>query len=77
MQVVKEQVGSSQHLTPREVTRDLIAVMEMMRRDDALRFLDIIHQREFVATRQASNPDELTPQNEIIDDDSSFAGFTL
>lgn len=77
MQVITEQVGSSQYLTPREIARDQIAVMEMMRRNDALRFLDIIHQREFVATRQVSNPEELTPHNEIIDDDSSFAGFTL
>lgn len=77
MEVVTEQLGSAQQLTPREITRDLIAVMEMMRRDNTLTFSDIIYKREFVASRQQANPDELTPQNEIVDDDSSFAGFTL
>lgn len=77
MEVVTERVGSMQQLTPREITRDFIAVMEMMRRDSALTFLDIVHQRDFVISHQQANPEELTPQNEIIDDDSSFASFTL
>lgn len=51
--------------------------MEMMRRNDTLIFGDLIHHEGFVASRQQGNPDELTPQNEIIDDDSSFASFTL
>lgn len=77
MEVVTAQLGSAQQLTTREITRDLIAVMEIMRRDNALTFPDIIHKRDFVASRQQANPDELTPHNEIIDVDSSFAGFTL
>jgi hypothetical protein len=77
MEIVTAQVGSAQQLTPREITRDLIAVMEMMRRDSSITFSDIIHKRDFVVSHQQSNPDELTPQNEIVDDDSSFAGFTL
>lgn len=77
MQVVTAQVGSAQQLTPREITRDLIAVMEILRRDNTLAFSDIIHTRDFVASRQQANPDELTPQNEIIDNDSTFVGFTL
>lgn len=77
MQIVAAQVGSAQQLTPREVTRDLIAIMEIMRRDNTTTFSDIIHKRDFVASRQQPNPDELTTQNEIIDGDSSFAGFTL
>ncbi len=77
MEIVTAQVGSAQQLTPREITRDLIAVMEMMRRDSTITFSDIIHNRDFVVSHQQSNPDELTPQNEIVDDDSSFAGFTL
>lgn len=78
MEVVTAQIGSAQHLTPREITRDLIAVMEMMRRDPTLTFTDIIGKQDFVASRQQANPDELTPQNEIDDDDaSSFANFTL
>ncbi len=71
------QVGAAQYLTPREITRDLIAIMEMMRRDSTLTFSNIIHRRDFVVSRQQTNPDELTPQNEIIDDDPSFASFTL
>jgi hypothetical protein len=77
MEVVTAQIGSAQQLTPREITRDLIAVMEMMRRDSAITFADIIYKRDFVASQQQENPDELTPQNEIIDDDAAFAGFTL
>ena len=77
MEVVTAQLGSAQQLTPREITRDLITVMEMMRRDNTLTFSDIIHKREFVVSRQQINPEVLTPQNEIIDDDSTFAGFTL
>jgi hypothetical protein len=77
MEVVTAQIGAAQQLTPREITRDLIAIMEMMRRDSTLTFADIIDKREFVVSRQQTNPDELTPQNEIIDDDSSFASFTL
>lgn len=77
MEVVTAQLGSAQQLTPREITRDLIAVMEMIRRDNTLTFSDIIHKREFVVSRQQINPEVLTPQNEIIDDDSPFAGFTL
>ncbi|BCL83772.1 biotin carboxylase [Ktedonobacteria bacterium brp13] len=78
MAVITAQIGASKQLTPREIARDLIAVMEMMRRDSAATFSDIIHKREFAVSLQQSNPDELTPQNEIFDDDdSSFAGFTL
>jgi hypothetical protein len=77
MEVVTAQIGSAQQLTPREITRDLIAVMEMMRRDTTLTLAAIIDKREFAVSRQHTNPDELTPQNEIIDDDSSFANFTL
>jgi hypothetical protein len=77
MEIVTAQVGSAQQLTPREITRDLIDVMEMMRRDSSITFSDIIHKRDFVVSHQQSNPEELTPQNEIVDDDSSFAGFTL
>lgn len=77
MEIVTAQLGSMQQLTPREIARDLIAVMEMMRRDNKLSFSDIVHTGDFVASRQQANPDELTPQNEIIDDDSSFARFTL
>jgi hypothetical protein len=69
MEIVTAQVGSTQQLTPREITRDLIAVMEMMRHDSTLAFAHIIHKRDFVASHQQSNPDELTPQNEIIDED--------
>ncbi len=77
MEVVTAQVGSAQQLTPREITRDLIEVMEMMRRDTTLTFASIIDKHDFAVSRQQTNPDELTPQNEIIDDDSSFASFTL
>jgi hypothetical protein len=77
MEVVTAQIGSVQQLTPREVTRDLIDVMEIMRRDSAISFPDIIYKRDFVISQQQANPEELTPQNEINDDDSSFASFNL
>lgn len=77
MEVVTAQVGATRLLTPREVTRDLIAIMEMMRRDSTLTFADIIQRRDFVVSQQKVNPDELTPQDESVDDDSSFASFTL
>lgn len=76
MEVVTAQIGSAQQLTPREITRDLIAIMELMRRDSAVTFTDIIYKRDFIVSRQQENPDELTPQNEITDD-AFFAGFTL
>jgi energy-coupling factor transporter ATP-binding protein EcfA2 len=77
MEVVTAQIGAELHLTPREITRDLIAVMEMMRHNSKATFTDLLNKGDFVASSQRVNPDELTPQNEIIDDDSSFAGFTL
>lgn len=77
MEIVMAQVGAAQMMTPREITRDLIAVMEMMRHNSRLTFSKIIRARDFVASRQRENPEELTPQTEIIDDDTSFAGFTL
>ncbi|HEY3992461.1 MAG TPA: ATP-binding protein [Ktedonobacteraceae bacterium] len=77
MEVVIAQIGSAQQLTPREIARDLIAVLEMMRHDSTLTFADIVQKHDFVAAHQQTNPDELTPQNEIIDDDTSFASFTL
>lgn len=77
MEVVTAQLGSARFLTPREVTRDLLAVMELLRRDSALTFSSLIHGHTFVASRQQANPEELTPHNEIRDDDTSFAGFTL
>lgn len=77
MGVVTERLGSAQQLTPREVTRDLLAVLEMLRRDASLKFADIVQSRDFVVSHQEANPEELTAQNEINDDDSSFASFTL
>lgn len=77
MQVVTAQVGSAQQLTPREISRDLIEVLELLRRDTTLTFSEVIHKSDFVASRQHENPDELTPQTEIVDDNTSFAAFTL
>jgi len=77
MGVATERLGSAQQLTPREITRDLLAVLEMLRRDSSLKFADIVQSRDFVVSRQGANPEELTAQNEISDDDSSFASFTL
>ena len=73
MEVVTVQMGSEQQLTPREITRDLIAVMEMMRHDSMLTFSNIIRKRDFIASHSQANPEELTPQNEIVDNDATFA----
>ena len=69
MEAVSARIGSAQHLTPRECARDFIAVMEMMRQDAGSTFANIIHGEGFVASHQTENPEELTQQSAIDDDD--------
>jgi hypothetical protein len=77
MEVVMSRLGAAQLLTPRELSRDFIAIMEMLRNDPEATFLGIIEGDALKVSRQGANPEELTPQTEIQDEDAPFAGFTL
>lgn len=77
MEVVMNKLGSAQLLTPRELSRDFIAVMEMLRNDPAATFLGIIEGDAWVVSHQGANPEELTSETEIKDEENPFAGFTL
>ncbi len=71
-------LGADQFLTPREVVRDFIAVLNLLYQNPDQTFASIVGGIEM--SRQTADPEALTPETEIRDDDepsSPYATFKL
>jgi hypothetical protein len=80
LNAVRKRLGAEQMLTPREVVRDFIAILNILHQNLDQSFSSIVGGEGFQPTRAGSNPEALTPENEIIDEDdgaSPYKSFEL
>lgn len=68
MQVIASRIGADQLLTPREVVRDFITVLNLLRQNPDITFEELIGSDAFKPTLE-QDPD--------VDEDGDFAEFTL
>jgi hypothetical protein len=59
MQVVQDRLGGDTLLTPREVVRDFLSVLNILHQNPMLNFEVLVHGPEFKPTRVGPNPDEI------------------
>jgi len=81
MTEVLTRLGTEQMLTPREVVRDFVTLLNLLHQNPALSFDALVSSEEFQVTTFAADPEALTPENEIHDTpeevSTSFAAFRL
>ena len=68
LQAIANRIGADQLLTPREVVRDFISVLNLLRQNKEVAFIDIIGGKEFQPSVE-SDPN--------VDDEGDFAEFSL
>lgn len=66
-QEVTSRLGAKELLTPREVVRDFIEVLNLLQQNPEISFSQLIHSAEFKPTAPSKDPDI----------DPTFAEFTL
>jgi hypothetical protein len=69
LQVVHDRLGADVLLTPREVVRDFLAVLNIIRQNPGTKFEELIQARDFEPTKPGADPDEGPA--------GSYAEFTL
>ena len=81
MTEIANRLGADQMLTPREVVRDFITVLNLLHQNPGQTLPAIIGRPDFQPTRQSYDPDTLSPETEIRDDEpdkqSPYAGFEV
>lgn len=60
MQVVYSGLGADQLLTPREVTRDYLGLLNILQQDSSAKFDTLVQADGFMVQAPANNPDELS-----------------
>ncbi|MBL8130765.1 MAG: ATP-binding protein [Anaerolineae bacterium] len=73
MNVLRKRVGADQLLTPREIVRDFLAILNLMQQNTGLTFSGALNDATFTAP-PASDPEALTAANEINDEDTPPSG---
>lgn len=66
---VVNRLGAKELLTPREVVRDFISVLNILQQNPQITFKELSHSSNFQQSRVGKNPD--------VDENSEFAEFTL
>lgn len=77
---IRARLGASQLLTPREVVRDFLAVLNILRQNPDKSFTDLVGSGEFKPTVASFDPELLTSETEIHDEDngnSPYKSFEL
>jgi hypothetical protein len=79
MQEVADRVGAEQLLTPREIVRDFIAILNILQQNPEQTFASVLGHADFQPSTPSTDPELLTPQTEIHDetDASPFASFRI
>lgn len=83
MTEVVNRLGAEQLLTPREVIRDFVAVLNLLQQNPGLAFENVIADPGFVFTPAGADPEALSAESEIRDPSdgpdtaSPFANFRL
>jgi len=79
MNEILTRLGAEQMLTPREVVRDFIAVLNILQQNPEITFENLVSSDDFQISTVSDDPEVLTPANEIHDDvsETAFANFQL
>lgn len=81
LKYVYERVGADQLLTPRELIRDFIAVLNILDQNPGQNFEQVVFGSNFEFSSPTIDTEALTPENEIHDEpdnsDSPFASFQI
>jgi len=74
-------LGADELLTPREVVRDFIGILNILQQNPGQTFETVVGGDTFVPTKASADPERLTPETEIRDDDidsaSPYKSFSL
>ncbi|MCB9452382.1 MAG: ATP-binding protein [Anaerolineaceae bacterium] len=70
---VRKRLGADQLITPREIVRDFIAVLNILQQNPELTFDSLISGEDFKPTRSSGDPEALTPETEISDDGNDIS----
>jgi len=68
---VRKHLGADQLITPREIVRDFIAVLNIMQQNPGVTFDNLVMGKDFKPTYSVSDPEALTPETEIVDDQNN------
>jgi len=77
---VHKRLGADQLMTPREAVRDFISILNLIQQNAHVTFENIIGGSNFVPSRPDADPESLTPETEIIDEDrpaSPYKSFDI
>lgn len=67
---IRKRLGADQLITPREIVRDFIHVLNIMQQNPGITFDGVISGKDFKPTRSTGDPEALTPETEITDEES-------
>jgi len=70
---IRKRLGTEQLLTPREIVRDFIAVLNIIQQNPGISFDSIVAGKDFRPSQVERDPDALTAETEIVDEDDSIA----
>jgi hypothetical protein len=73
---VHTRLGAEHLLTPREVVRDFIALLNIMQQNPGITFEQVLTRSDFSPGQPASDPDALSPDTDIHDADEPEATNT-
>jgi hypothetical protein len=84
MSEVYSRIGADQLLTPREVTRDFVTLLNLLQQNPGQNFIGILYGPDFKPSQPASDPETVQPGS-VVDDlsaeegesPSPFASFKL
>lgn len=65
---VRKRLGADQLITPREIVRDFIAILNIMQQNPGITFDGVITGKDFKPSYSVGDPEALTPETEITDD---------
>lgn len=78
---IRKRLGAEQLLTPREIVRDFIAVLNIIHQNPSVSFDSIVASKDFKPSQVERDPEALTAETEIVDEDDSraspYKGFEL
>jgi hypothetical protein len=70
---IRKRLGTEQLLTPREIVRDFIAVLNIIQQNPGISFDSIVASKDFRPSQVERDPEALTAETEIVDEDDSIA----
>lgn len=82
MNEVRKRLGADQLITPREIVRDYIAILNILQQNPDMTFDGIVGAESFKPTVAGRDPEALTPETEITDENdgdiaSQFKSFDI